>query len=162
MIIDAREILLDLQRRADMRETEEKRYTELAEKIAEKLANKFAEVLEKRLHENTKSPEFKGEKVMEIDGLRYSQLYKLVNDMRKAEIELNRKSDKYWKTINPTRKKQTSLMAQKERASEWFGKCELEFEKYIKEHSIDGVFRLTNTDEFMAIYNAKKENKDVK
>ena len=98
---------------------------------------------------------------MEINGLRNSQLYKLVNDMRKAEIELNRKSDKYWKAINPTRKKQTSLMAQKERASEWFGKCELEFEKYIKEHSIVGVFRLTNTDEFMAIYNAKKENKDV-
>ena len=94
---------------------------------------------------------------MEIDGLRHSQIYKLVRDMWIAEKDLNRKSDKYWKTVSPTRKKQTSLMAQKERASEWFGKCELEFETYIKEHSIDGVFRLTNTDEFMATYIRSKE-----
>lgn len=97
---------------------------------------------------------------MEIDGLRYSQLYKLVNDMRKAELELNRKSDKYWKAVSPTRKKQTSLFAQKERASEWFGKCELEFENYIKEHSIDGVFRLSNTDDFMVAYYKRKNNND--
>lgn len=89
---------------------------------------------------------------MKIDGLRHTQLYKVVIDMLKAEREFNRKSEKYWKAVSPTRKKQTSLMAQKERASEWFGKCELEFEKYIKEHSIDGVFRLTQTDEFMALH----------
>ena len=92
---------------------------------------------------------------MKLEGLRHTQLYKVVFDMLKAERELNIKADKYWKAENPTRKKQTSLYAQKECAAEWFGKCELEVENYIKEHSIDGVFRLSHTDEFMNVYNKK-------
>lgn len=89
---------------------------------------------------------------MKIDGLRHTSLYKVIIDMLEAERELNRKADNYWKAENPTRKKQTSLYAQKECASEWFGKCEQAVEDYIKEHSIDGIFRLSHTDEFMAIY----------
>lgn len=51
MLIDFHDMFLTMQRNIDERERQEKRYTELAEKIAEKLATKFAEVLEKKLKE---------------------------------------------------------------------------------------------------------------
>jgi hypothetical protein len=51
MLIDFHDVFLTMQRNIDERERQEKRYTELAEKIAETLATKFAEVLEKKLKE---------------------------------------------------------------------------------------------------------------
>lgn len=88
-----------------------------------------------------------------LDTLRYHKLYEIVRNLLLAEKDLQRKSAAYWKAENPTRKQETTLMARKERAAEWFGKCELEFEKYIEDHSVNNSFRLTNTDEFMQLLN---------
>ena len=83
--------------------------------------------------------------------LRHKKLYEIVRELLLAEKNLQRKSDSYWKEENPTRRRQTTLLSRRETASEWFGKCEIEFEKYINEHIVDGVFSLNNTDDFIKI-----------
>ena len=87
--------------------------------------------------------------------LRHQKIYEITRDMLLAEKDLQRKSNAYWQAKDPTRKHQTSLMARKERAAEWFGKCEVEFEKYINEHIVNGVFHLTNTDAFMKMVKSR-------
>lgn len=64
--------------------------------------------------------------------------------------------DKYLKEENPTRKKETTLVAKKAIAAEWLGKCEIEFEKYINDRIIDGKFCLTNTPELKHIFEKNK------
>ena len=81
--------------------------------------------------------------MQKCENLKYEKLYKLVNDLYLADKDLKKKSEACWKYENPTRRVQTTLVARKERASEWFGKCEIELEKYINEKIKNNVFDLT-------------------
>ena len=79
--------------------------------------------------------------------MKYEELHEVFNALWLADKNYDRKLNAYLNEKNPTRKRDTTLVAQKSIASEWLGKCELEFEKYINDRIIDGKFYLTNTPE---------------
>lgn len=84
--------------------------------------------------------------------MKYEELHDVFNALWLADKNYDRKLNAYLSEEYPTRKRGTTLVAQKSIASEWLGKCELEFEKYINDRIIDGKFCLTNTPELKNIF----------
>lgn len=74
------------------------------------------------------------------ESLKHPIFHELARDLLLAEKNYDRKLNSYLKNSNPTRRRETTLYAQRITASEWLGKCEDELEKYINERIYNGVF----------------------
>lgn len=77
------------------------------------------------------------------ENLRYADLYELIHQLKLADRNSQKATEKYFLTHCPTRARATTLYAKRVIAAEWFGKCELAFEKYINAKIVNGKFSLS-------------------